>query len=372
MRITNESLLSQFDAWVKRITSKDIVALFHDADSDGISSGAITASALNRLRGRLPDIRLSPRQGTHMITEDDVIVLKKAGVTKFISCDVALDQTTVIELTNKIASFADVLIIDHHALYEPITKKNILLIKPQLFTDLAQPSKYCTSKLAYDLFSRITVLDDKDWLAAAGCISDIATEPWTDWIDSVFKKYKIPMHKDLFKTKLGEVGIYINDTASYDDQKIPEAYLIAVKATKPDDVLQSSITAYHEVIDAEIQKWTKGIVKNGEWHPELKLVFYEINPKYKVKSAITTIIGLKYTKEVVIVSAPENGQTAISMRCQKGVAVNKLLTEAIKGLENASGGGHIPAAGGRCNTKDYPAFKNNVMKLLREGFTGLA
>ncbi|MEK6849778.1 MAG: DHH family phosphoesterase, partial [Nanoarchaeota archaeon] len=245
------------------------------------------------------------------------------------------------------------------------------LIKPQLFTDLAKPSKYCTSKLAYDLFSRVVDITDKDWLAVAGSISDIATEPWEEWMHSVFKKYKVPLNKDLFKTKLGEVGIYINDTASYDDQKIPEAYLIAVNATHPNDVLNSSITAYHNVIDAEIQKWTKAIKKDGEWHPELNLVFYEIKPKYKVKSAITTILGLKYAKEIVIVSAPENGQMAFSLRCQKGIAVNVLLVEAIKGLADASGGGHIPAAGGRCNIADYPKFKDNVMKLLRNGFTGL-
>ncbi len=369
MHITNAGLLARFDSWVKSITSKDVLALYHDADSDGISSGAITATAIKRLRGRLPDVRLSPRHGGHNITDDEVTIMKKAGVTKFIACDVALDNHP--DVTNKIASFADVLIIDHHALYEPFKKKNILLIKPQLFTDLAKPSKYCTSKLAYDLFSRVVDITDKDWLAVAGSISDIATEPWEEWMHSVFKKYKVPLNKDLFKTKLGEVGIYINDTASYDDQKIPEAYLIAVNATHPNDVLNSSITAYHNVIDAEIQKWTKAIKKDGEWHPELNLVFYEIKPKYKVKSAITTILGLKYAKEIVIVSAPENGQMAFSLRCQKGIAVNVLLVEAIKGLADASGGGHIPAAGGRCNIADYPKFKDNVMKLLRNGFTGL-
>jgi hypothetical protein len=370
MHITNQGLLARFDTFVKNLSPSDVLALFHDADSDGISSGAIVATAIKRLRGRIPDVRIYPAGASHTIREEDVALMKKAGVTKLISCDVALDNMP--DITERIASFAEILIIDHHALYHPFKAKNIILIKPQLFTDLAQPSRYCTSKLAYDLFSRHVNLEDKDWLAAAGCISDIATEPWQAWIKSVFKKYKVPLQKDLFKTAIGKVGIYINDTASYDTKEIHKAFNAAIEATTYKDLLNSPIKRYHNIIEEDIIKWTKHIKTKGEWHPELKLVFYKVTPKYSVKSAITTILGLKYKQWILAVCAPEHGKMTISMRCNdQHVAVNKLIVEGLKDLPDASGGGHIPAAGGRCNVKDYPTFKDNVMRLLREGFTGL-
>ncbi len=370
MLITDASLLAKFDAFIKKITPSDVLGLFHDADSDGISSGALVATAIQRIRGRLPDVRLFPAGASHTIRDEDVANLRKAGVTKFISCDVALDNMP--EVAEKIASFADVLIIDHHALYKPFKAKNILLIKPQLYTDLPKPSQYCTSKMAYDLFSRHVNLEDKDWLAVAGCISDIAVEPWKEWVKSVFKKYNLPMNKDLFKTKLGQVGIYINDTASYDTNEIHKAFTAAVEAKTFKELLDSPIKKYHAIIEKEIIKWTKHIKTKGEWHPELKLVFYQVTPKYSVKSAVTTILGLKYKKEIIVVSAPEHNKVTISLRCNdQHVAVNNLLVEALKGLPDASGGGHIPAAGGRCNVKDYPTVKDNIMRLLREGFTGL-
>jgi oligoribonuclease NrnB/cAMP/cGMP phosphodiesterase (DHH superfamily) len=370
MLTTDTGLLARFDAFVKKLSSKDFLAIFHDADTDGISSAAILATAVQRIRGRLPDIELFPVGRSHAMRPGDIADMKKAGVTKFISCDVSLDNEP--SQAEAIAKFADVCVIDHHALYEPFKAKNIILLKPQLYTNLEKPSRYCTSKMVYDLFSRHVDISDKDWLAVAGSISDIAHEPWMDWIKTVFKKYDVPMKKDLFKTKLGEVGIYINDAASYDRALVPKAYHVAIEAKLPTDILKSPLQKYHAYIDAEIQKWTKQIKNKGEWHPELRLVFYYVTPKYAVKSAITTILGLKYPDWIVILYAQENGIMSISARDQRGhIAMNNLMVEALKGLPDASGGGHIPAAGGRCRVEDYAKFKDNVMKLLRSGFTGL-
>jgi hypothetical protein len=71
-------------------------------------------------------------------------------------------------------------------------------------------------------------------------------------------------------------------------------------------------------------------------------------------------------------SSPDGDLMTISGRNnQSKIAMNKLIKIALEGLPDANGGGHIPAAGGRCRVEDYPKFKEKVIELLRSGFTGL-
>ena len=41
--------------------------------------------------------------------------------------------------------------------------------------------------------------------------------------------------------------------------------------------------------------------------------------------------------------------------------MNKLMKKGVSGLENATGGGHVPAAGGRFMKKDLEKFKENIL-----------
>ncbi|GAH40726.1 unnamed protein product, partial [marine sediment metagenome] len=51
----------------------------------------------------------------------------------------------------------------------------------------------------------------------------------------------------------------------------------------------------------------------------------------------------------------------ISMR---GLGVRDLVLKAIEGLENATGGGHENAVGGKIMIKDLEKFKENLEKLI--------
>lgn len=370
MRVVSPELLEQFDRFVLGITPQDKVGLFYDDDPDGVCSGSLVATALERIHGKQLTARLTNDRSNYGITEEHVKRFKKAGVTKVITCDNAIEETA--HIVDKLAAFADVLEIDNHAICGEFKAKNILMMKPQRYLADMDYAKYCTSKLAYDLFSRHCDLTDRDWVATVGSITDIATEPWMDFIKGVFKKYDIALKKDFFKTDLGKVGIYINDTISFNSDNIDQAFDTVFMSATPQEVLRSPLKKYHAAIEAEIQKFTKAITKDGEWHPELKLVFYHVQPHYRIKSALSTILGLKYPHLIVLLSAVDGDRMTISARCSdKHVAVNRLLQEGFKGLKDAVGGGHVPAAGGSCRPEDYPAFKDRVMKMLREGFTGL-
>ena len=370
MRINNPELLKRFDDFIRNITPQDKIGLFFDDDPDGTCSGSLVVTALKRIHNKDLTISLTSSRLAYGMTEEHVKAFKKAGVTKVITCDNAIEEHT--EPVEKIAEFADVLEIDNHAICGTFKKPNILMMKPQLYMEGIEFSKYCTSKLAYDLFSRHCDLRDRDWVAVVGCISDISMEPWIDWIKEVYKKHKITFQTDPFKSDMGKVGIFINDAISYDAKNIHEAFDAVLESRTPQELLKSSLKKYHAEVEAELQKWTKGIEKDGEWNGRLKIVFYQVDPKFRIKSALSTILGLKYPEWTIIISAPEKGSMTLSARRgDKKVAVNRLFQIALEGLPGAAGGGHIPAAGGGCRIKDYPIFKQRVIELLESGFTGL-
>lgn len=370
IKVTVPQLLKQFDDFVKGISKEDKVGLFYDGDPDGVCSGSLVATALKRIHDKELTISLSSSRTNYGITFEHTEALRKAGVTKVITCDNAIEEKP--EPVDAIAQFADVLEIDNHAIVGEFKSKNILMIKPQKYVEGINPSRYCTSKMAYDLFSRHCDLSDRDWIAVTGSISDIATEPWMDWVKSVFDKYGWEMKDDLFKTVPGQVAIYINDAICFDMKNIDEAFNAVLESKSAQEVMDSSIKNYHDAVETEIQKWVSDAKENAEWHEDLKLMFYEVNPKYKIKSALSTILGLKYYDWTIILAAPDGDTMTISARSNTSkVAVNKLLQVAFEGLPGAVGGGHVPAAGGACKVSDYPKFKENVLKLIKEGFTGL-
>lgn len=49
------------------------------------------------------------------------------------------------------------------------------------------------------------------------------------------------------------------------------------------------------------------------------------------------------------------------------VKMNELLEKAVKGIPNASAGGHIPAAAGSVPRDYLNVFKENLLQILKEG-----
>ena len=49
------------------------------------------------------------------------------------------------------------------------------------------------------------------------------------------------------------------------------------------------------------------------------------------------------------------------------VKMNELLEEAVKGIPDSSAGGHIPAAAGSIPKSYEDRFKENIVKILKEG-----
>ncbi|MBW3019166.1 DHH family phosphoesterase [Candidatus Woesearchaeota archaeon] len=351
-------ILGRVDSFLKSISASDRIAIIHDADPDGICSAAILARFIKKARNRKPEFVSAFDKETYSISEQQIRKLRSKKINKLIVTDFSLDQHA--DLVKRLKKFADILVIDHHKLYRNINSKNVVLVKPQLFSKI-DPSRYCSAKLAYDLCARISGMSDCDWLAAVASIADVATAPWRRFLDSVFRKYKIKKNKDYFRTDFGRIASMINSLIIIDSRKISKAFNVLYSAGSPKEVLRSDLIRYKTLVDRELGVWLKKFAK-CEHYKDLYL--FLVSPKYNIKSTISTVLGLKYPHRTILVMSKDNGSMSVSARRgDQRLAVNALLEKAIKGFSNANAGGHIPAAGGHFLSKDFPVFKKRVIEL---------
>lgn len=355
----NQPLLQRVDAYLRGISHTDRVCIVHDTDPDGVCSAVIIAKCIERLRGRKIDLRLSLDKKQHAINVDMLAEIRKAGINKLITTDFSLEQN--MDTVRELEGLCEILVIDHHKMYADVDSPRTILYKPQLFSNI-DPSRYCTGKLAFDAAMRVADVSDLDWIAASACIADIATAPWSSWLKSVFKKYKFKPKKNWFDTVLGQVASTITSAEVYDIKLVAECFDVFYKAKGSKDVLKSKLGKCKTIVDKELKYWIKRFPKGAERHGELRI--FEIKPKFHLQGPVSTILGLKYPHNTIIVADISRDFISISARRgDKKLAVNTLLEKAVEGLKDAHAGGHVPAAGAGFNKMYYSVFKKRVIAM---------
>ena len=366
LKITNKELFDRFKKFIEGIKKEDKVAVVHHTDPDGICSGVIAAKTVEKIRGKKIDLRLNQRGDQLFILPETAEQLKNLGVNKIIIVDMGVDQRP--EQIKQIEGFCQILIIDHHKIYNDVSSKNTIFIKPQTMFDDPSPASYCASKLCFDLCSEVVEISDLDWISAIGVIGDCTFTRWKDFLDDVFKKYSIDKKEDVFSTIPGKTASLISEVESFSYKKVGEIFDIVYNAEKYDDILNSGLTKFQTQVKSEIDYWLNHVNDFADIRDEFDFIFYLIKPKFSVKANISTILSLKNPNKTVII-AQDMGEEMIGIsgrRRDEKVAVNDLLEKATEKLENASAGGHIPAAGGKIRRGDLSKFKDNIMEILKQ------
>lgn len=313
--------ITYFKSYVASIKPSDRVAIFHHVDGDGICAGFITAEAIRRMHNIEP--KLIPLDYGQM--RDAKHVLRKIkNFDKTIAVDLNLDEVKEI-----VENIPNLLVLDHHP--RSLARDNI--IKSE---DL-KSHYYPASIMAYDLFSKLINISDLDYIAAAGVIDDMGYQQNKAFIDATAKKYNIKIGKDVFESKLGKVGLFIAFSNVVTPSRMSEAFKIMASSKAPDDVLNSPLKEIFYKIDSEIKKWVNKFDELAEKHDDLYL--YDVNPKYKVKGDIVSILSQKYPHQTIITYQHTSDKIiASARRHDKKLKVNDLLKRAIKGFEKATAG----------------------------------
>ncbi len=364
----NPQQWERIDRFLMSFSPDEKIALVHDADPDGLCSAVLMNKLIARLRGKPADLHLTPPKGTRNTVALEILeVLKKKKIAKVIFTDLGVheDAATIKKLEKQ----CEILIIDHHTFFQDITSERAVLGMPQLIADDIDPSRYASTKLAYDFANRHTSLEDSDWIAAIGMISDMTGSAWPEFLNQVFAKYKIkPNPKDWFHTDIGTISGMFFAAMTIDAKNVNYCFDVLMRSKALHDVLKDKkLKSLRAAFDKEINTWIQKAPKLMEKHDTLKLLWYAITPKYRINSPVSTILSLKphYQDWVILILEVKKDIVNISGRCQsQRIPMNVLLKEATKGLKGAAGGGHVPAAGGHVIPKDLAVFKQRILDIL--------
>ena len=104
--------------------------------------------------------------------------------------------------------------------------------------------------------------------------------------------------------------------------------------------------------------------ENSEYHSEKNVYWYEVKPKFQgVSSIVSSIISRMKPESSFVIIAPRDNFYKISARNQsQSDDMNKLMRKGVEGLENANGGGHIPASAALIQREDLAKFKENILR----------
>ena len=141
----------------------------------------------------------------------------------------------------------------------------------------------------------------------------------------------------------------------------------AGNAKTPKLIFKSRFIKFEKILKKEIETGYRLAVECMESFPELELEFYKVESKNKIKSYVVNTISQEKPNTTIILAQCSNGRCYFSARRQDfKIKMNELVEDAVRGIPNASGGGHIPAAAGSFPTEFGEQFKENVKRILAE------
>lgn len=364
----NPEQWARIDRFLMSFSPKERIAIIHDSDPDGLCSAVILSRMIERLRGKPADLHYSTRKFVrNSVTPDILKMLKSRKVSKAIFTDLPVheDKSSIKRLEKQ----CEILIIDHHTFCHNITSDRTVLAMPQLLADDVDPSKYPASKLAYDFANRHVSIEDIAWIAAVGLIGDMAGSTWAEFLAQVFEREKLkPNPKDWFKTELGKISELLLAAMIIDEENINYCYDSLMKAKAPSDILKDKkLVSFRKSLEKEINKWVKLAPQLMQKDELLKLMWYEITPKYPINSPLSSMLSLdpKYHDYAIIIVDKGKDIVRVSGRCQsRRVRMNELLKNAVKGFKDANGGGHVPAAGAHFRPADLQRFRQRIVDAL--------
>lgn len=370
LKMTNQGLWEKSLLFLQNLSKEDRVAVFYDDDGDGVSAAGVTVAAIIKLRGRPPEIVQPFGKSDTYISLDLPEMLKRMQITKFIALDKAVDQMGQ-DFVDELGSVCSTIVIDHHSSSQSHGNENVLIVKPHFVWE-TESASFPTAILSFTLFSSVVDLPDKDWVACIGVTSDSSYPRWKNFVDKALEKYSLPpVNNDPFHSAFGVIDNMIFSVNAVSPSQLPEFLGLLVEAKHPSEVIQSGFYPLLKLIEDETQFWMDKLETEIVSFPELELFVAKIRPRHPVKSLVINRLSReRYPNKTVLLFQKIAGEKLLvsARRQDYHVPMNALLEETVKGLSEATGGGHVPAAAAMIRLEDEELFLEKVKKIIREKY----
>jgi single-stranded DNA-specific DHH superfamily exonuclease len=347
----------KFKEFVLKINEKDNVGIIFDGDPDGLCSGAIIFKAIQKITGKKPVLIFTQGKDNPWMNKKTAEKLKENKVNKVICVDSSIDQKLegIKEIEKVVEKF---LIIDHHKKYNEVDSNKTIMFKAGNLSNL-DGAQYPCSKFSFDLFSFLSDLNEIKWIAGVGILGDNGLKTWNEFTKTAAKEINSNLNE------LNKLKELITSVEVMNWNELNELVFEFIKAKNPKEVLESKFNIYLTEFEKEVQRILNEFNEKKEEINDL--VFFEINSNKRLKGEIANRLSNLEPNKTFFIFQKFNEQILISARRQDNmIKMNDLIEESIKGLNNASGGGHIPAAAGKIQLKDLNEFKEKIKEKINQ------
>src|SRR3989344_5600727 len=329
----SEKRFSEFIAGL----GKEKLALVSHTDLDGIAAAKVANAVLGADYVRFVNYE--------QLNLELVEALKKEKVKKVVFTDLFIKNKGFLE---ELGKFAEVLIIDHHLFGEDLNSDKIVFLNAQ---------GYCATYLCYYLFSKVQDISYLDWLVACASLADWQYFQNQGFMKEVYERYgDRAFVADPERIKSGKL---------WDLQWTLSLALIYFKDSLR-NVFDSLGKEFGEIGDlgkhaGEVQLELDrllGLFEKEKEEIQGGWLFVLPESRFSLSSLVSTIVSSQRKGETIVILRSDGKYYHVSSRRQDGgVDLNEWMQIVLKGLADASGGGHKKAAGGRILVGDLEAFK---------------
>jgi single-stranded DNA-specific DHH superfamily exonuclease len=324
---------------------------FYDNDPDGLCSFLLLRRYLGRGKGvpirSFPGLAIDYFRKIDELNADYVFILDKPVVSKEF-----FDAVKQINIP--------VVWIDHHE----IDKKDI----PK-FVSYYNPifNKGKTNEPVTYLCQKIAGRKEDLWFAVVGCVSDHYIP---DFYPEFLKKYLDMGFKTdepfgiVYNSQIGKISRILSFALKDSMTNVVRMmkYLIDVKS--PYEVLDVNPKNkfMHERFN-QIDRTYQKMIKKAKANADEDLLFFQYSSDLSISADISNQLSYLFPEKFILVMRILEATTSVSAR---GDDIRGKVLEAIKGLENATGGGHEKAVGAKLRTEDLEEFKERLRHIVKD------
>ncbi len=340
----------EFTGFLNSIGKKDRIAIVSHTDLDGIGS-AILIGEMLKSKGLEQNIKyrkfLDYRKN---LFSDLYEQLRRERLSTVFISDLNPENVDS-DGFEKIRGAYNTFTIDHHPVGQLRNLGNIIKTE----------TSNCSTFVCYELGKELIDAEKWKWLVCAALVSDVSYKD-IEILRFIRENYPDVTEANINESEIGKISSVVSSSLIYFAGN-PEKVFDLIKKRK-----LKQLEGYDIEVREEVAKWMKKYQEEADYSSEKNLYFYYYNPKFNITSIVTSILSttnpdatfvsvsdIKTDDKLVKVSARNHNSREDMIQ---------LMKRGMKGLENAVGGGHVPAAGGSFMKADLEKFKRNILEQL--------
>lgn len=328
---------------------------FFDNDQDGLCSFLLLQRFLGRGKGvpikSFPGMTAEYFRKVRELDADYIFILDKPVVLDEFFEEARKVNIPVVWIDHHESSNGGGHVPDYVNYYNPLFNKN--------------KTEEPVTALCY----QVTQREEDLWIAVVGCISDRYVPEFYDKFEKQYPELSIKSRDatDIYyKSPIGKIAKMFSFGLKDRTTNVINMIRFLIKAKSPEDVLNESSKNYtmHKRFN-DIEEKYQRLLKKAialEKHKD-PILFFQYGGDLSISSDLSNELNYLFPEKLVVVVYIKAARANISMRGEKS---REIFLEAIEGLDEATGGGHEEAVGGRLKIEDIEKFRENIEKIVKQ------